>query len=34
MKGFTPLFVEPRDGGLQLARRSLAEGGSAEGKYL
>jgi hypothetical protein len=30
MKGLTFLFLEPRSGGLQLARRSLGEGGSAE----
>ena len=34
MKGLTPLFLEPGNGGLQLARRSRGEGGSAEGKYL
>ena len=29
MKGLTPLFLEPGNGGLQLARRSRGEGGSA-----
>jgi len=33
MKGLTSLFLEPRNGGLQLARRSRGEGASAEGKY-
>jgi len=30
MKGLTPLFLEPRSGGVQLARGSRGEGGSAE----
>jgi hypothetical protein len=30
MKGLTPFFLEPENGGLQLARRSPGEGGSAE----
>jgi hypothetical protein len=30
MKGLTPLFLEPRNGGLQLARLSRGEGGSVE----
>ena len=30
MKGLTSLFFEPRSGGLELARRSRGEGGSAE----
>jgi hypothetical protein len=34
MKGFTPLFLEPGNGGLQLARRSRGEGGSAELKRV
>lgn len=34
MKGLTPLFLSLRSGGLQLARGSRGEGGSAEGKYL
>ena len=30
MKGFTSLFLEPRNRGLELARRSRDEGGSVE----
>jgi hypothetical protein len=34
MKGFTPLFLSSRSGGLQLARRSRGEGGSAKLKRI